>query len=78
MQAKAVCSAFLRASWPPSDASELSSEYIEETVDLALQARGASSWARDVPWPLFLNYVLPYARCLRVQKCRSQPCLALV
>lgn len=75
-QANQLCSAFLREFWPPSDAKDLSHDYIEETVDLALQARGASSWAQDVPWPLFLNYVLPYARCSRVQQSSTAQSLA--
>lgn len=46
---------------PPSDAT-LPEDYLQENVDLALAARAVSKWAQDVPWPVFLNYVLPYAR----------------
>ncbi len=62
VQVRQECEAFLRKSWPPSDASTLPQSYLDETVGLALDARRAHDWAEAVPWPLFLNYVLPYAR----------------
>jgi hypothetical protein len=46
----------------PSSDAELPLEYLQENTELALAARSVSTWAQDVPWPAFLNYVLPYAR----------------
>ncbi len=39
----------------------LTEEYVSQNIDLALEARRSSSWAADVPWQVFLQYVLPYA-----------------
>jgi hypothetical protein len=55
------CAAYLRRTMPKKDLNILSQSYIDQNIDLALLARRSSSWARDVPWPLFLEYVLPYA-----------------
>ena len=35
--------------------------YIDINIMLALEARNRTHWAADVPWEVFLNYVLPYA-----------------
>ncbi|MBN1511905.1 MAG: transglutaminase domain-containing protein [Phycisphaerae bacterium] len=55
----AVC--FLIANLPPPDATQLSAEYLLENTRLALEARNRVPWGRDIPEPIFLNYVLPYA-----------------
>ena len=55
------CAAYLRRTMPQKDLNILPPAYIEQNIDLALIARRSSSWAADVPWPLFLQYVLPYA-----------------
>ena len=62
-QVRAECISFLQHAWPPKDAERLSKDYLQETADLALEAHSSNGWAKAVPWPLFLNYVLPYARC---------------
>ena len=40
----------------------ISDAYIQQNTALALAARALSSWAAEVPWPVFLYDVLPYAR----------------
>ena len=44
------------------DRSALSTVFLNRNIELALHARRASDWAASVPWPIFLSYVLPYAR----------------
>ncbi len=39
----------------------VSPQSLRTNVLLALAAREAHDWAADVPWPVFLNDVLPYA-----------------
>lgn len=46
----------------PSRDANLSQVFLQRNVDLALEARAAEPWAKEVPWDLFLNDVLPYAR----------------
>jgi hypothetical protein len=52
---------FLETHRPQRDAN-LNELFLQRNVDLALAARAASPWARQVPWELFLNSVLPYVR----------------
>jgi transglutaminase-like putative cysteine protease len=51
---------FLKQHMPAADRHKVSDEFLHEHVRLALRARGANSWAAAVPWPVFLNEVLPY------------------
>lgn len=60
-QARLEGLAFLTTYRPQRDAN-LSLLFLQRNVDLALEARVATAWAKQVPWPLFLNDVLPYAR----------------
>jgi hypothetical protein len=46
----------------PENDRILPDEYLKENVELALAARSTSKWAAKVPWDVFLNHVLPYAR----------------
>lgn len=57
------CANFLLVTMPAVDRHKVSAEIIGENIRLALEARHRFAWARQVPWPLFLNDVLPYA-CL--------------
>jgi hypothetical protein len=52
---------FLETHRPQRDAN-LNEAFLQRNVDMALAARVASPWAQQVPWELFLNYVLPYVR----------------
>ena len=52
---------YLRANMPSNDHSQLSDEFIVQTVNLSIRARHASVWATQVPEELWLNDVLPYA-----------------
>ncbi|MEL6908581.1 MAG: hypothetical protein AAFP22_24430, partial [Planctomycetota bacterium] len=56
----ARCAAFLAEHRPPGDEA-LELALLEENLTVALAARGAFPWARDVSEELFLNDVLPYA-----------------
>jgi transglutaminase-like putative cysteine protease len=55
----ALC--FLIANLPPPDARRLTADYLLENTRWAVTARERVAWGRDIPEPLFLNYVLPYA-----------------
>lgn len=55
------CEAFLKQNKPRWDDS-IAETYLQTNIALALAARSLSSWAATVPWPIFLNDVLPYAR----------------
>jgi len=46
---------------PHADRARVSRHELSANTDLALAARAAQPWARQVPWPLFLHHVLPYA-----------------
>jgi len=53
---------FLYRYLPRMDAdASLPLDYLQRHVDLALEARAAAPWAAAVPWPLFLEAVLPHA-----------------
>jgi hypothetical protein len=58
-----ACATFLLRYLPPRDHARVTPAFLQENITLALQARHAHAWAAAVPWPLFLNDVLPYA-CL--------------
>ena len=50
--------------WAPEGdhrSPNITAAFLLDDVRLALSARNASGWAAAVPWPLFLNEVLPYA-----------------
>ncbi|MDD3313310.1 transglutaminase domain-containing protein [Pseudodesulfovibrio sp.] len=51
---------FLTASLPESDRAMLPEASLRENVDYALLAREETPWARDVPFDIFLHYVLPH------------------
>eukprot|EP00051_Salpingoeca_urceolata_P027588 m.482238 g.482238 ORF g.482238 m.482238 type:complete len:368 (-) comp22478_c0_seq1:19-1122(-) len=57
------CLAYLVRWMPDEDlqSANVTQAFLRTTVDLALKARSAHPWATDVPAPLFLNEVLPYA-----------------
>ncbi len=55
------CLDFLFRFMPQQDKNSLLVSFVTETVGLALAARYALPWGLSVPWPLFLNDVLPYA-----------------
>ena len=46
------------------DRSTVGTVFINRNIELALHARRASLWASSVPWHVFLEYVLPYARSI--------------
>ena len=52
---------FLRSTMPSRDKNLVSEKNINQTVALAIGARFSSAWAQEVPVPIWLNYVLPYA-----------------
>ncbi|MEI7909541.1 MAG: transglutaminase domain-containing protein [Verrucomicrobiota bacterium] len=58
----AKAAAFLVAGMPAGDLRSLSREFLVENLRLALQARAAYPWAKQVPDALFLDCVLPYAQ----------------
>ena len=55
------CAAYLKRTMPQEDHGGLPEGYLKHNVELALKARRSFSWAADVPWPIFRQYVLPYA-----------------
>ena len=57
------CANFLLVTMPATDRHKVTAPAIAENIRLALEARHRFPWAQQVPWPLFLNDVLPYA-CL--------------
>jgi hypothetical protein len=52
--------AFLNAHLPQRDSGRISQQRLRQHAQLALAARDATPWAAAVPWPLWLNDVLPY------------------
>jgi len=52
---------FLVEGMPAKDKQALSAEFLKENLDLALQARGETPWAKAVPEDIFFNDVVPYA-----------------
>ena len=58
-----ACAKFLLVTMPAADWEKLPPDFLAVNIREALAARRAHAWAAKVPWPLFLNDVLPYA-CL--------------
>jgi len=58
-----ACAKFLLVTMPAADWGKLPPDFLAVNIREALAARRAHAWAAKVPWPLFLNDVLPYA-CL--------------
>lgn len=56
----AMCVDFLARRMPERDRG-LSPEFLARNCALAVGARRRHPWAASVPWPLFLEYVAPYA-----------------
>jgi hypothetical protein len=52
---------FLYKWMPDTDRQTLTPGFVIRHAIHALRTRSAYSWALDVPWPVFLNDVLPYA-----------------
>ncbi len=52
---------FLVEHMPASDKETLTTEFLTESIDLAMKARTTFPWAKNVPEEIFLNDVLPYA-----------------
>jgi hypothetical protein len=52
---------FLIAYMPDRDAKNLSADFLLKNVDLAYQAREATTWGKQIPEDIFFNDVLPYA-----------------
>ncbi|MGE4299189.1 MAG: transglutaminase domain-containing protein [Desulfovibrionaceae bacterium] len=57
---KGQAARFLLAGLPLADAASMREADLRETVDQAFAARDAFPWGRDVPWDIFLHYVLPH------------------
>ncbi len=55
------CRDFLVKYMPERD-NELSNAFLEANIYAALASRRSHDWLAAVPWPTFLNYVLPYAK----------------
>lgn len=53
--------AFLIAYMPERDLKNLSGSFLRENVDYAYRAKERFAWAKELPAPIFLNEVLPYA-----------------
>jgi len=47
--------------WDRLNEESLEGGILGDTISVALEARQNFSWASDVSWPLFSNWVLPYA-----------------
>lgn len=45
------------------DKELLPDDFLDRNINLALSSKKSKSWLLSVPWPIFLNYVLPYAKC---------------
>lgn len=56
-----VAASFLIATMPQRDLRALNPAYVDENIRLALEAREAFAWARELDDRHFLNDVLPYA-----------------
>ena len=52
---------FLIRNMPSADLKSLSADFLVKNIEVAIQARQASEWAKRVPLEVFLNDVLPYA-----------------
>ena len=56
------CQAYLLKHQALSDRSTIGAVFLNRNIELALHARRATSWAARVPFDVFQEYVLPYAR----------------
>jgi hypothetical protein len=57
---EARAAAFLLDNLPPADRLSMTAADLRENLDFAFLARQAMPWGRQVPWDLFLHYVLPH------------------
>ena len=57
---KARAAAFLLENLPAADRLSLTAADLRENLDYAFLARGTMPWGREVPWDMFLHYVLPH------------------
>mmetsp|Transcript_43453 Transcript_43453/g.137389 ORF Transcript_43453/g.137389 Transcript_43453/m.137389 type:complete len:310 (-) Transcript_43453:235-1164(-) len=48
-------------SWDTTNLGTLQLAILNDTVDLSLEARQSYGWAADIPWPIWRNWVLPFA-----------------
>ena len=55
-----ACYDFLTEYMPSRDENVISSILLNQTITYALTARYRFSYAKEVPWDMFLNNVLPY------------------
>ncbi|MCX7704012.1 MAG: transglutaminase-like domain-containing protein [Planctomycetota bacterium] len=51
---------FLVANMPERDLKELKKSFLVENIEYAYKARENTSWGKEIPDEIFLNYVLPY------------------
>ncbi|MBK8100120.1 MAG: hypothetical protein IPK26_23715 [Planctomycetes bacterium] len=58
----ATALAFLRQHMPEADRTAVSDEFLRQEVQLALAARTAMPWGKELTDELFLHFVLPYAQ----------------
>lgn len=58
---EARCVYFLVRRMPDADRGVVSAEHLARNCALALGARARNGWAASVPWPIFLEFVAPYA-----------------
>ena len=56
------CQAYLLKHQAVSDRSSVGAVFLNRNIELALHARRASTWAAKVPFDIFQEFVLPYAR----------------
>lgn len=57
-----ICAHFLKQNLPAIDRGAIDVGYLNRNVELALRARRVHAWVSAVPFSIFLNNVLPYAR----------------
>jgi len=58
LKKEAAC--FLVAGLPLSDALTITKKALSENLEYAFLARKLMPWAKEVPWDIFLHYVLPH------------------
>ena len=56
------CTRFLRQNLPARDRGAIDAGFLNRHIELALRARRTQTWLSEVPFSIFLNNVLPYAR----------------
>lgn len=57
---KREAAVFLAANLPLADAASMTADRLGEHLDYAFLARRLNPWAEDVPWDVFLHYVIPH------------------